>query len=259
MNILQRILQSKTLERSKRFVGKQSGLYLKLKRFTPSASEDLRTAMLCKHMGITHVVDIGANTGQFAESLYDFGFQGRVLSFEPVEAARQELLQRSAAYPLWEVAERCAIGDQDGSITMNVSDDTVFSSALPIKDSYVSHNQKSRIVRQEEVPAYRIDSILPRYIEDLEAARLLLKIDTQGFEKQVIDGAPETLGRAIGLKIEIPLYAIYENTEFQFYDIMDLARSQGFQPYSFHVEGVDLNTGRVNTIDGLFFRESGKS
>lgn len=255
MNLLQQILQSKALERTKRLVGKQSGLYLKLKRFTPSASEEMRTAMLCKHMGITHVVDIGANTGQFAESLYDFGFSGKVVSFEPVEAARVELEQRSAPYPNWIIAERCAIGDEDGTITMNVSDDTVFSSALPIKDSYVSHNEKSRIVRQEKVPAFRIDTILPKYIQDLEQARILFKIDTQGFEKQVIDGGSATLAQAKGLKIEIPLYAIYDNTEFQFYDIMNLAKTNGFQPYSFHVEGVDLNTGRVNTIDGLFFRE----
>ncbi len=255
MNLLQQILQSKALERTKRFVGKQSGLYLKLKRFTPSASEEMRTAMLCKHMGITHVVDIGANTGQFAESLYDFGFSGKVVSFEPVAAAREELEKRSAPYPNWTIAERCAIGAEDGTITMNVSDDTVFSSALPIKDSYVSHNQKSRIVRQEEVPVFRIDTILPRYIKDPGNAHFLFKIDTQGFEKQVIDGGPDTLAQAKGLKIEIPLYAIYDNTEFQFYDIMNLARHHGFRPYSFHIEGVDLNTGRVNTIDGLFFRE----
>lgn len=255
MNLLQQILQSKTLERTKRFVGKQSGLYLKLKRFTASASEEMRTAMLCKHMGITHVVDIGANTGQFAESLYDFGFTGKVVSFEPVAAARKELEKRSAPYSNWVIAERCAIGAEDGTVTMNVSDDTVFSSALPIKDSYVSHNEKSRIVRQEEVPLFRIDTILPRYIDNLDTARILFKIDTQGFEKQVIDGGPKTLSNAKGLKIEIPLYAIYENTAFQFYDIMGLAKDQGFLPYSFHIEGVDLNTGRVNTIDGLFFRE----
>lgn len=254
MNLLQKILQSKQLDRAKRVIGKRTGLYMRLKRFTPSASEDMRNAMLFQQMGITHVLDIGANTGQFAESLYDFGYAGRVISFEPVTKAYDELLDRSQSYPHWQVAERCAIGSTDGEIEINVSDDTVFSSVLEIKDTYVSHNQKSQIVRKEKTPIHRIDSVLEQYVTDPDA-RIMLKIDTQGYEKEVLDGATKTLARAKGLKIEIPLYAIYQDTRFEFYDIMEFAKGHGFQPYSFHVEGVDLDTGRVNTIDGLFFRE----
>jgi FkbM family methyltransferase len=254
MNFLQQILQSKLLERAKRSIGKSTGLYLKLKRFTPSASEDLRNAMLFKEMGITHVIDIGANTGQFAESLYDFGYQGKVISFEPVSKAYNELKKRSAPYSNWIVAERCAIGGTDGEIEINVSDDTVFSSILEIKSTYVSHNQKSQIVRKEKTPIYKLDTIFDQYIDDQHAV-VMLKIDTQGYEKEVLDGAVETIKKVKGLKIEIPLYAIYENTHFEFYDIMEYAKGHGFAPYSFHVEGVDLNTGRVNTIDGVFFRE----
>ncbi|MCB9274301.1 MAG: FkbM family methyltransferase [Lewinellaceae bacterium] len=254
MNLLQKILQSKSLARSRRFIGKASGLYVRLKRFTPSASEDMRNAMLFRYKGITHVIDIGANTGQFAESLYDFGYQGKVISFEPVSSAYQELLKRAARYPNWQVAGRCAIGSIDGEIEINISDDTVFSSILEIKDSYVSHNKKSQIIGKEKTPIHRLDSIIGQYIQDTDA-RIMLKIDTQGYEKEVLDGAQETLRRAAGLKIEIPLYAIYEHTRFAFYDILELTKGQGLQPYSFHVEGVDLNTGRVNTIDGVFFRE----
>lgn len=254
MDFLTRILQSKALERAKRQIGKTTGLHLRLKRFTPSASEEMRNAMLCRHMGITHVIDIGANTGQFAESLYDFGYTGKVISFEPVGAAYQALMERSMPYPNWQVAERCAIGNTEGEIQVNVSDDTVFSSILEIKDSYTAHNRKARAVRREKVPIHRLDSIIDHYIPDY-GARILLKIDTQGYEKEVIDGAAETLKRVKGLKIEIPLYAIYESSRFTFYDILEFTRANSFQPYSFHVEGVDLDTGRVNTMDGVFFRE----
>lgn len=209
--------------------------------------------MLCHEMGITHVIDIGANTGQFAESLYDFGYTGKVISFEPVKKAYEELKKRSAKYDQWQVAERCAIGNFDGEIMMNISDDSVFSSILDIKKSYVSHNMKSKIVRQENVPIHCLDSIIHQYIQ--ENATFLLKIDTQGFEKEVLDGAKQTLSHAKGLKIEIPLYAIYEHTQFSFYEIIEFTKNQGFHPYSIHVEGVDLNTGRVNTIDGVFFRD----
>lgn len=255
MNTLQKILQSKTLERMRRYWGKKTGLYLKLKRFTPSASADLRTAMLIKEQGIDLVIDVGANTGQFVESLYDFGYTNRVISFEPVAGPYKELLKRSRSYPNWTVAERCAIGGIDGEIEINVTDDTVFSSILEIKDSYVSHNPKSRIVAQEKIPIHQLDTLANQYFTAKNNPRILLKVDTQGYEKQVLDGATELLRRVQGIKIEIPMYAIYENTEFAFYQIIEFMKDHGFQPYSIDVEGVDLHTGRVNTIDGLFFRE----
>ena len=253
MNILQKILQSKKLERLKRSLGKATGLHIRMKRFTPSASVDLRTAMLLKLHNIDAVIDIGANTGQFAESLYDFGYQGEVISFEPVEKAYELLTKRSKPYPKWTVAERCAIGNQNGEIDINVSDDTVFSSILEIKDSYTAHNPKSRILEKERIPIFRLDDILGKYLQNPNAS-ILLKVDTQGFEKEVLEGSQNTIPKVKGIKIEIPLYAIYQNSAYSFYEITEQMKAWGFNPFSFDVEGVDLNTGRVNTIDGLFFR-----
>ena len=254
MNLLQRILQSKTLERTKRRLGKLTGLHLKLKRFTASASEPLRTAMLLKGAGVDLVIDIGANTGQFAESLFDFGYQGQVLSFEPVPDAHHEISQRSKPYPNWTIAERMAIGDTDGEIEFHITDDTQFSSVLPIEDSFAAHNTKSSVVKKEMLPIFRLDSVLAQYVPDWESKTILLKIDTQGYEQQVLNGAKSVLARAKGLKIEIPVYKIYQQAQLDFYGTLSLVQREGFQPYSFHIEGVDLPTGRVNTMDGLFFR-----
>ncbi len=254
MNLLQSILQSKRLERTRRYWGKTTGLHIRLKRFTPSASEALRTAMLLKLKEIDVVVDIGANTGQFAESLYDFGYEGKVISFEPVKKAYKQLIKRSQKYPHWIVAERCAIGNENGTIKINVSDDSVFSSVLEIEESYTAHNPKSKIIRREPIPVFRLDDIITQYINP-SRANVLLKVDTQGYEKEVLEGAELTIPKVQGIKIEIPLYPIYKDSAYTFYDITERMKAWGFQPYSVHVEGVDLNTGRVNTIDGLFFRE----
>lgn len=253
MEWMDKILNAKWLERAKRRIGLATGLHLRLKRFTASASEPLRTARLLQSHGIDFVIDIGANTGQFAESLYDFGYQGYCVSFEPISAVHAGLVERAKSYPKWTVAERCVIGERDGEVAFNVTEDTVFSSVLPIKTEFVDQVGRSQIVHQEIVPMYRLDSILSRYRPD-EASRILLKIDTQGYEKQVLAGAEETLATVKGIKIEMPLYPIYEHSQFNFYEIVDFVRARDFQPYSFHVEGVDLQTGRVNTIDGLFFR-----
>lgn len=211
--------------------------------------------MLLKHMGIKYVIDIGANTGQFAESLFDFDYQGTVISFEPVASCHEKLTRRSRKYPNFRVAERCAIGDKDTQIEFNVSDDDVFSSVLEIKKEHTRIRPKSRIVRKESVKMFRLDSIIGNYIPEGETD-IMLKIDTQGFEKQVLDGAEHSLSRIRGIKIEIPLVPIYDGTRFTFYEIVDFMKQHGFMPYNFNTEGVDLETGRVFTIDGTFFRES---
>lgn len=253
--MLYKLLNSKQAERIRRFLGVKTGIYLKLKRFTPSASDDLRTVKIIKNMDINCVIDVGANTGQFAESLYDFKYNKKTISFEPLQSCHAQLISRSRKYPNWVIAERCAIGEKDELSTINVCDDSSFSSLLNIKDSHVKTKKHSRIVKKEEISVFKLDSIIDKYI-DSNDSRILLKIDTQGFEKQVLNGASELLKKVIGLKIEIPLVPIYENVEFTFFDIIDFVKNQGFEPYSFNIEGVNPKTGRVNTMDGLFFRKS---
>jgi FkbM family methyltransferase len=255
MKLIEKILQSKKAERFRRFIGKSTGMYLKLKRFTPSTSEALRTATILNNLNIKFILDIGANTGQFSESLFDFNYKGTVISFEPVTSCYNTLLKRSRKYPNMIVPEKCAIGNVDQSIDINVTDDTVFSSILKIKDFHAQLKPKSKIVKKETVNMFRLDSIIDKYIDKKETS-ILLKIDTQGFEKEVLEGAKNTLKRIQGIKIEIPLISIYENTKFTFYEIIDFLKQHNFSPYSFNIEGVNLKTGRVHTIDGLFIRES---
>ena len=252
MDVMDTILQSSRLEHFRRYLGKQLGIHLKLKRFTASASEPLRVTMNILQMGVNCVIEVGANTLQFGQSLYDFGYQDRVISFEPLENAYEILEKRSSKYQNWIVAGRCAIGNRDGLVRINVSDNSVFSSVLKITPHYVSHNPKARKVGIEEVPIYSLDSITSSFLSGKET--LLLKIDTEGYEKQVLEGASDLLQNTLGLKIEIPLYPIHKNPQYNFYEIIEFVRNLSFMPYSFNVEGVDRHTGRVNTIDGLFFR-----
>jgi len=255
MKFVEKILTSDTVERTKRFIGKKSKIYLKLKRFTPSASVEMRNATILNAYGIKYVIDIGANTGQYAKSLFDFNFKGKVISFEPVLACYNKLEKSASKNANHIVAERCAIGNTDGQVEINVSDDSVFSSILKIKDKHVKLRPKSKIVKTEKVNVYQLDSIINKYIPKGETS-ILLKIDTQGFEKQVLEGAKETIKRLQGIKIEIPLDPIYSNTGFTFYDIIDFMKQNNFVPYNFNTEGVNLKTGRVFTIDGTFFKES---
>ena len=251
---LRKLLQSKKFERIRRSLAKSSGVYFRLKKFSPSVSPELRIAKILAHQKIDTVIDIGANTGQFAESLYDFGYQGKVISFEPGLEAHKVLSKRAKNHSGWTVAEPCAIGAEAGELELNVSKNSVFSSLLKIKKDHAEQKSDSKTVRTEKVNVYPLDQIIGQYI-DSEPHHILLKIDTQGYEKEVIRGAQETLKKARAIKIEIPLFPIYENTGFTFYDILDFLKSEDFHPWNFEIEGVDYDSGKVNTIDGLFFRK----
>jgi len=253
MKLTEKVLNSKFVERFRRFLGTRSGIYLKLKRLTPSTSDEMRNAAILNHLGIKYVIDVGANTGQFAESLFDFGYKGKVISFEPVAACYDGLIKRAKNNENHIVADRAAIGDVDGEIIINVSDDSVFSSILKIKDEHTKIRPKSRIVKEEKVNIYRLDSIIDKYIPKDETS-IMLKIDTQGFEKNVLDGAQESIKRLSGIKIEIPLVPIYNDTKFTFFEIIDFMKTNNFVPFNFNTEGVNLVTGRVFTIDGTFFK-----
>ena len=88
-------------------------------------------ARILEHHGITVVLDVGANVGQYATRLRQAAGPGRIVSFEPLPTARVALEQAAAADPLWEVAPPMALGASAGTVTLNVSPESDMSSTLP--------------------------------------------------------------------------------------------------------------------------------
>ena len=82
--------------------------------------------------GIDLVLDVGANTGQFAAEIREYGYGGRIFSFEPLTQAHNMLLRASADDPLWEIYSRCAVGDHDGEVEINIAGNSESSSILPM-------------------------------------------------------------------------------------------------------------------------------
>ena len=253
MKIVYKILTSKAVERIKRKTGLLSGIHIRLKRLSPSSSDEYRTAKILQINNFDCVLDIGANTGQFAESLIDFGYKNKIISFEPIEKAYQVLLRRSKKYKNWEVAEKCAIGNKNGETTINVSEDTVFSSLKPIRDEYVKYNSSSRQTHTENVKIYNLEYFKDDYILPYE--KVFLKIDTQGFEKEVLEGAKNILTKIDGVKIEIPLESIYDSVNWKLDDIIDFFYKKGFTCVNLNPVAINNKTGNVLEVDGIFIRK----
>jgi hypothetical protein len=70
-----------------------------------------------RQMNVTHVIDVGANRGQYGRLLRRLGFQGRIISFEPVHRSFEELSEGARLDGNWE-AHRLALGNIDGDLAI---------------------------------------------------------------------------------------------------------------------------------------------
>lgn len=94
------------------------------------------------------VVDVGANIGQYGESLRKDGFEGWIVSFEPTGAAYQALAARAGRDGRWK-ALNMALGEKEGTVEINVSEDLVFSSILPQLPAAAAFSSQARVFRGE--------------------------------------------------------------------------------------------------------------
>ena len=199
------------------------------------------------------VFDVGANIGQFAETLRGGGFLGRIVSFEPSTDAHLTLTERARHDANWIVAPRMALGDHVGKISLNLAGNSASSSVLPMLTSHVSAAPESRYVGSEMVDLRALDSTASEFAEETD--RVFLKLDVQGFEQKVLQGAQTFLERVVGIQIELSLIPLYDG-ERLFHPMLHDFEERGFEMWSLIPGLVDPGTGRLLQLDAIFFRKS---
>ncbi len=173
------------------------------------------------------VLDVGANEGQFARSLRASHYQGWIRSFEPIASVAQVLATSAAGDPKWDV-ETFALGATAERAAINVSDSTVFSSLRDTTDAAERFSEQAAVHRTEEIEVRTLDDVVPTM-----PANTLLKIDTQGFEKQVLDGARRTLPALKGVLMELPIIQLYHGN-WKFHEAVEYMDRAGFVPAQIH-------------------------
>src|SRR4029079_7279099 len=89
-----------------------------------------------------------------------------------------------------------------------------------------SHYQMN-IIRSDQVKVVRIDDLA----NQLAGSRVFLKVDTQGFEPQVLDGGKKTLPSILGVLLELPLANLYRTWNFR--EAIEHMDKAGFVPAQF--------------------------
>jgi FkbM family methyltransferase len=223
-----------------------------VQRFNPQLSEP---SQLVKQLSAHHidvVFDVGANTGQFAQGLRDARFPGRIISFEPSTAAHSILRKRAHRDANWLIAPPMALGDHEGTITLNLAWNSVSSSILPMLPSHSNAAPKSHYVGSEIVNLRTLDGVGKDLITD--ADRIFLKLDVQGFEYNVLQGAQHFLGRVAGIQLEMSLVPLYAG-ERLFHAMLNSLEDHGYEMWSMIPGFIDPNTGRLLQVDTIFFRK----
>jgi FkbM family methyltransferase len=220
-------------------------------QFTPIASNFARLKHFLAYYQFSLVLDVGANTGQYANMLRELCYEGRIVSFEPVTSAYSLLKLKSDKDANWEVASQCAVGDQNAEIEINVSENTQCSSLLQLTDELVSSFPKSAYFKTENIPLRKLDTIAKQYFKGNE--KVLLKIDTQGFEKKVIEGAKNILPNILGLQIELSLTPLYKE-EMLYDEMIQYLKRLGYELYALIPGFTDSQTGKMMQMDGLFLK-----
>lgn len=193
-----------------------------LLRYFPSF-ETKNIAYILESKSIDVVLDVGANTGQFGTRLRSAGFKHRVISFEPNLEAHAKLLCKTRHDPNWEVAAPVALGDAEGSGTLIIPEDQSLGSILPFLHAQPSRHQTTAIKS--------LDTVL-QGLQIPEAAKIAIKIDVQGYEQKVLDGARAALKRAVVVLIEVSLIPTYVG-EQSYLEILSRLRDCGLHAVYF--------------------------
>ena len=207
-------------------------------------------SLLLAHLGIDLVVDVGANDGGYARALRRLGYRGRIFSVEPLAQPFASLNAQADADTLWE-AVRCAVGDREGEIVIHVAaNNGASSSALPMLETHRAAAPDAHFVRDETVPLHRLDDLLA---DRVEGRRCFLKLDVQGYERAVLDGASSLLrsGRVLGVQAEMSLVPLYEGSML-WRDTVDRMSGAGYELASLVPGFVDPTSGRLLQADGVF-------
>lgn len=224
---------------------------LNLSRVNAASVHALQTVQALKAHDINVVFDVGANIGQFANELRKYGYTGKIISFEPLPQAYEEIVKRAKRDANWTVHPRCAVGEKMGEIKINVAANSVSSSILSMLTLHENVAPESKYTDKESASLITLDSVYELYCKPND--KVFLKIDTQGYEMQVLEGASVTLDKCNGISIEMSLVPLYSDW-VSWRDMISRLESSKYHIFAIQPNFIDLVSGQTLQVDGLFFK-----
>lgn len=198
------------------------------------------------------IVDVGAHDAWFIKLVHRFCSSNdcSILSFEPLPSKHKKLQEIGNRWPGFRLVTK-AVGDKPGNAKIREYGSTGLSSIRPLAEDYKYQEGwfDTSLTREIDVDVITLDDELKGETE----RPIILKIDTQGFELQVLSGAIETLksGRIKYVIVELMTVEKYKGAAT--YEIVfDLLQSIGFRLYDVNCTYYEESTGKMTEFDAFF-------
>jgi FkbM family methyltransferase len=200
-------------------------------------------------LGVTCVIDVGANKGQYARMLRDeAGFPGRIASVEPAPATFRRLAETMRGDGNW-AGFPFALGEKEAEAVLRVASSDEWNSMHKL-NAFAAERFGTTEIGTEQITVRRLDSVFEELVAGHE--HVFLKVDTQGHDLAVVEG----LGRraVLGIQVELSFIPVYDGTP-GFVEVMEALASRGYLPAAFFPVSRAQDGLSLVEADGLFVRD----
>ena len=210
-------------------------------------------ARLFKEFGISVVVDIGANEGQYARRLREkAGYQGSIFSYEPIPEVYQRLLRIATEDDQWTIFP-FAVDAKKGKGIFNVMVGSEFSSFLdPTKEYKGAFDGQHVVAEKVEVDIISLEDVVHKVMGSGKDCRALLKLDTQGTELRILEGGGSIARQFAAIQVEVSFEPIYDGSA-TFTDVFSWMKTNGFALASLFANN-EGHFPRLLEMDAVFAR-----
>jgi len=205
-----------------------------------------------KFHNIRSIIDVGAHKGNFVEKILQrFSFIESI-SFEPAKEAFKDLIIRSEKYKNWKILNY-ALAARDQNMEMNISDYTEANSFLSIEKELLELRPELKVTSKELVKCKKIDNFISEFYSLKKP--ILLKVDTQGYEMEVLKGGNQTLDIVDFVLLEVSTGATYRGQP-SLKEVIEYLENKKFKVWSLDRVFGNRSTGETLQVDILFNRIS---
>lgn len=208
------------------------------------------------------ILDIGANTGQFGLMVRKFFPQATLYSFEPLSDIYQKLSTNLARVneedktSNWR-AFNIALGDFNGTSTIKRSristDSSLYGMTEFYKGAHAQYATDLKAIWEEEIQVKRLDDFSKEANLEL-LPELMIKMDTEGYEENVIKGGTETLKKAKIIFTEVTFQNERYKGQILFDGLYGILKEMGYSCYGFYHMAYEHETGIPTYADAVFVR-----
>lgn len=224
-----------------------------VKKFLKSLGYDIDRKRRLKHYreilsyNFAVILDIGANVGQFSQEMLDVFPNAQIYAFEPIASCFEKLkkISNKQFHPL-----PYALGNKNGEVEINVSSYSQSSSLLPMSDMHKEIFPHTAGSHKETIRIRRLDDIVKEINIKIP---LLIKMDVQGYEKEIILGGRETFKKASAVISETSFVPLYKGQPLA-EEIRNLLEELGFEYQGFLNQKKHSQTGKALFEDSLFIK-----